>query len=78
VNGANDISSIGPFTGYILFFVIVRVLLLFTAYASSHIHMHTHVVKYMILILCIKLKRILSIFLTRSAQYPIVGGLYFS
>jgi hypothetical protein len=50
VNGAIDALSIGPSAGYILFFVIVQVLLLFTSYASSHTHMHIHVVTYITLV----------------------------
>jgi hypothetical protein len=50
VNGATDALSIGPSVGYILFLVIVRVLLLFTAYVSSDTHMHIHVVTYITLV----------------------------
>jgi hypothetical protein len=53
VNGATDALNIGPSAGYILFLVIVHVLhvlLLFTAYASSHTHMHIHVVTYITLV----------------------------
>jgi hypothetical protein len=46
VNGAIDALSIGPSTGYIMFFVFVHVLLLFTTYASSYTHMHIHVITY--------------------------------
>ena len=35
VNGATGALSIGPSTGYNLFFVFVHILLLFTAYVSS-------------------------------------------
>jgi hypothetical protein len=38
VNGVTDALSIGLYAGYILFFVFVHVLLLFTAYASSYTH----------------------------------------
>jgi hypothetical protein len=42
VNRANDVLSIGPSAGYIMFLVIMYVLLLFTAYASSSTHMHIY------------------------------------
>jgi hypothetical protein len=42
VNGSTDALSIGPSAGYNMFFVFIHVLLLFTAYASSHTHMHIH------------------------------------
>jgi hypothetical protein len=50
VNGATDALSIGPSAGYILFLVIMHVLLLFIAYASSDTHMHIHVVTYITMI----------------------------
>ena len=50
VNGATDALSIGPSIGYNLFFVVVHVLLLFTAYVSSDTHMHIHVVTYITMI----------------------------
>jgi hypothetical protein len=67
VNGATDALNIGPSAGYILFLVIVHVLhvlLLFTAYASSHTHMHIHVVTYITLVFWIKLKLIIPNSLT--------------
>jgi hypothetical protein len=50
VNGTTDDLSIGPSAEYTLFLVILHVLLLFTAYASSHAHMHIHVVTYITLV----------------------------
>jgi hypothetical protein len=64
VNGAIDALSIGPSTGYILFFVFVHVLLLFTTYASSYTHMHIHVITYITLFFWIKLKLKMPKFLT--------------
>jgi hypothetical protein len=64
VNGATDALSNGPSAGYILFFVFLHVLLLFTAYASSHTHKHTHVIPYFTLVFWIKLKLIMPNFLT--------------
>jgi hypothetical protein len=69
VNGATDVSSIGPSVGYILFLVIVHVLLLFTAYVSRHTHMHIHIVTYITLVFWIKLKLIMPNSLTgKSAK----------
>jgi hypothetical protein len=65
MNGVIDALSTGPSTGYIPFFVIVHVLLLFTASASSHTHMHIHVITYITLVLWIKLKLIMPNFLTK-------------
>jgi hypothetical protein len=48
---------------YILFFVFVHVLLLFTAYASSCTHMHIHIITY-ITLFSVKLKLKMSKFLT--------------
>jgi hypothetical protein len=48
VNGATDALSIDPSTWYTLFFVLVHVLLLFTAYVSSDTHMHIHVITYIL------------------------------
>jgi hypothetical protein len=64
VNGATDALSIGPSTGYTLFFVFVHVSLLFTAYASSYTHMHIHVITYIALFFWIKLKLKMPKFLT--------------
>ena len=64
MNGATDALSIGPSAGYILFLVIMHVLLLFIAYASSDTHMHIHVVTYITLVFWIKLKLIVLISLT--------------
>jgi hypothetical protein len=50
VNGATDALSIDPSARYILFFVFVHVLLLFTAYAGSHTHMYIHVITYITLV----------------------------
>jgi hypothetical protein len=50
LNGATDALSIGPSTGYTLFFVFVHILLLFTAYVSSDTHMHIYVVTYIVVI----------------------------
>jgi hypothetical protein len=50
VNEATDALSMGPSTEYTLFLVIMHILLLFTAYTSSHIHMHIHVVTYITLV----------------------------
>jgi hypothetical protein len=49
VNGATDDLSIGPSVGYILFFVFLYVLLLFTAYINNYTHMHINVITYIIL-----------------------------
>jgi hypothetical protein len=56
VNGVTDALSIGPSTGYNLFFVFVHIFLLFTVYVNSDTHMHIHVVTYVTVIFCIKLK----------------------
>jgi hypothetical protein len=64
VNGATDALSISPSTGYILFFVIMHILLLYTVYASSHTHMHIRVITYITLVFWIKLKLIMHNFLT--------------
>jgi hypothetical protein len=48
-NGAADALSIGPFSGYTLFFVFVHVSLMFIAYVSSYTHMHIHVITYIAL-----------------------------
>ena len=56
VNGAANVLSISPSTGYTLFLVFVHILLLFTAYVSSDTHMHIPVVTYIIVIFWIKLK----------------------
>jgi hypothetical protein len=50
VNGATGALSIGPSVGYILFFVFVHILLLFTAYVTSDTHMHIHIVTYITVI----------------------------
>jgi hypothetical protein len=50
VNGATDGLSIGPSAGYILFFVFVHILLLFTTYVISDTHKHIHVVTYIAMI----------------------------
>jgi hypothetical protein len=42
VNGVTGALSIGPSTGYNMFFCICAILLLFTAYVSSDTHMHIH------------------------------------
>jgi hypothetical protein len=62
VNGATDALSIGPSAWYIMFFVIVHVL--FTVYASSHIHIYIHVVTYITLVFWIKLILIIPNFVT--------------
>jgi hypothetical protein len=67
VNGATDAFSIGPSTGYNLFFVFVHILLLFTAYVSDA-HMHIHVVTYITVIFWIKLKLKMYISLTVCSQ----------
>jgi hypothetical protein len=67
VNGATDTLSIGPSTGYNLFFVFVHILLLFTAYVSDA-HMHIHVVTYITVIFWIKLKLKMYISLTVCSQ----------
>jgi hypothetical protein len=64
VNGAIDALSIGPSTGYFLFFVFVHALLFFTAYTSSYTHMHIHVFTYITLFFWIKLKLKVPKFLT--------------
>jgi hypothetical protein len=64
VNGATDALSIGPSAGYFLFFVLVHVSFLFTAYAISSTHMHIHVIEYITLFFWIKLKLIMPNFLT--------------
>jgi hypothetical protein len=64
VNGATDALSIDPFTGYFLFSILVHVSFLFTAYASSDTHMHIHVITYITQFFSIKLKLIMSNFLT--------------
>jgi hypothetical protein len=64
VNGATNALSIGPSAGYIQFLVIVHVLLLFTAYASSDTYMHIHVVTYISVIFWMKLKLKMSIYPT--------------
>jgi hypothetical protein len=69
---ATDALSIGLSAGYILFFVSVHVLLLFTAYASSDIHMHTHVIIYITLVFWIKLKLIMPNFLTESIKEKVM------
>jgi hypothetical protein len=56
VNGATDALSIGPSIGYNLFFVVVHILLLFTAYVSSDTHKHIYIVTYITMIFWIKLK----------------------
>jgi hypothetical protein len=50
VNGATDALSFNHSARYIMFLLIVHVLLLFTAYASSHTHMHIHIVTYITLV----------------------------
>jgi hypothetical protein len=72
VNRATDALSIGPSTGYNLFFVFVHILLLFTAYVSSDTHMHVHVVTYITAVFWIKLKLKIPICLTWSG--PITGS----
>jgi hypothetical protein len=62
VNGATDALSIGPSTGYTLFFVFVHILLLFTAYVSSDTYMHIHFVTYITVVFWIKLKLKMPIF----------------
>jgi hypothetical protein len=64
VNGAIDALSIGLSVGYTPFLVFVHILMLFTAYVSSHTHMHIHVVTYITVIFWIKLKLKMSISLT--------------
>jgi hypothetical protein len=64
VNEATDTLSIGPSVGYILLFVFVHVLLLFTVYASSYTHMQIHVTTYITLFFWIKLKLKMTKFLT--------------
>jgi hypothetical protein len=63
VNGATDTLSIGYSIGYIMFFIFVHVLLLFTDYGSNYTHMHIHVITY-ITLFSIKLKLKMSKFLT--------------
>jgi biotin transporter BioY len=50
MNGVTNALIIGPSAGYILFFVFVHVLLLFTAYASSDTYIHIHVITYITLV----------------------------
>jgi uncharacterized membrane protein len=80
VNGATDTLNIGPSTWYIIMFlVIVHVLPLFTAYASSHTHMHINVVTYITLVFCIKLKLIMpNSLIDRRFFYSFMSGLVFS
>jgi hypothetical protein len=63
VNGATDALSIGPSAGHFLFFVVVHVSFLFTAYANSGTHIHIHVITYITLFFWIKLKLIMPNFL---------------
>jgi hypothetical protein len=77
VNGATDALSIGPSVMYIMFFVFVHVLLLFTAYVGSYTHMHIHVITYITLYFWIKLKLKMSNFLTiqtSDIRYLSVSG----
>jgi hypothetical protein len=46
VNGATNALSIGSSVAYFLISILVYVLFLFTAYASSDTHMHIHVITY--------------------------------
>jgi hypothetical protein len=64
VNGATNVLSIGPSTGYSLFHIFVHVVLLFTTTMSSYAHMHIHVITYITLFFCIKLKLEMPKFLT--------------
>jgi hypothetical protein len=64
MNGVIDVLSIGPSTRYFLFSILVYVSFLFTTYATSGTHMHIYVVTYITLIFWIKLKLIMSNFLT--------------
>jgi hypothetical protein len=48
-NGTTYVLSISPSTVYFLFFVFVRVLSLFTVYASSHTHINIHIITYITL-----------------------------
>jgi hypothetical protein len=64
VNGVTDALSIDPSAVYFLFSIIVHVSFLFTAYATSGTHMRIHVVTYITLVFWIKLKLIMSNFLT--------------
>jgi hypothetical protein len=67
VVGATDALSIGPSAWYTLIFVSMHVLLLFTPYVSSDTHIYIHVVTYITLVFWIKLKIIMTIFLTLLA-----------
>jgi hypothetical protein len=69
---ATDALSIGLSAEYILFFIFVHGLLLFTAYASSDTHMHTHVITYITLVFWIKLKLIMPNFLTESIKEKVM------
>jgi hypothetical protein len=64
VNGATYALSIDPSVGYLLFFVHMHVLFLFTTYASSDTNMHIHVITYITLFFWINLKLIMPNFLT--------------
>jgi hypothetical protein len=64
MNGTTDALSIGPSTGYNLFFVFMYILPLFTANVSSDTHMHIHVVTYITMVFWIKLKLKMHISLT--------------
>ena len=64
VNGATDALSIGPSAGYFLFYILVHVSFLFTAYVTSGTHMHIHIITYITLVFWIKLKLKMPNFLT--------------
>jgi hypothetical protein len=76
VNGTTDALSIGPSAWYFQFFVLVHVSFLFTAYASNDKHMHIHVITYITLFFWVKLKLIISNFLTHIVSWLLTRGYY--
>jgi hypothetical protein len=64
MNGATSVLSIGPSTGYSLFFTFVHVILLFTATVSSYVHIHISVIMFIVLYFSIKLNLKIPKFLT--------------
>jgi hypothetical protein len=69
VNGAINALSIIPSARVLPVSILVHVLFLFTAYGTSDTHMHIHIVTYITLVFWIKLKLIISNFLTFKT-YP--------